>query len=95
MSHRQVRRITNSQAAPNYREVLLTLPAKATITTKRVRSPDGWGDTDGGNVGSNNLRRPRSDYRSRTGPTPNVLAHIRLERPQTDWRAARVLFVEG
>ncbi len=68
----------------NYREVLLTLPAKDTITTKRVAAPNGWGDTDGGNVGIERTGDTRADYRSGHWDQANVLAHIRLNDRMAD-----------
>lgn len=69
----------------NYREVLLTLPEKDKITTKRVASPAGWGDTDGGNVGIERSGDTGADYRSGHWDQPNILAHIRVN----DRRAPR------
>lgn len=77
----------------NYREVLLTLPAKDTITEKKVTVPNGWGDTEGGNVGVERIGDTRSDYRSSHFETPNVLAHIRVnDRVDADGR--KTLFIE-
>lgn len=77
----------------NYREVLLTLPAKDRITEKRVSAPAGWGDTDGGNVGIERSGDTRADYRSSHWDQPNVLAHIRVN-DRTDAEGSKVLFVE-
>lgn len=77
----------------NYREVLLTLPAKDTISERKVKAPAGWGDTDGGDVGIERSGDTGADFRSGHWDQPNVLAHIRVdERAGADGK--RVLFVQ-
>jgi hypothetical protein len=77
----------------NYRELLLTLPAKDTITERAVPAPNGWGDTDGGNVGVERTGNTGADFRSSHFDQPNILAHVRFNE-RTDADGKRVLFVE-
>lgn len=66
----------------NYKELLITLPAKDKITEPKVRSPDGWGDTNGGNIGVERTGDTGADFRSGHWSEPNVVAHVRFdERP--------------
>jgi hypothetical protein len=91
----------------NYRELLLTLPAKDDLPPgfEAVRVGDGWGIKfpDGATLGG---WRTREDavasqknqagapvYRSGHWDQPNVLAHVRLN-DRTDAQGRRVLFVE-
>jgi len=65
----------------NYRELLLTLPEKAS-----TRGPKGWGDTAGGTSDSANFRSGHFDE-------PNIVAHVRFNE-RTDADGRRVLFIE-
>lgn len=76
----------------NYRELLLTLPAKDSVAIKKVRSPAGWGDTDGGDIGIERTGDTGADYRSGHWDQPNVLAHVRFDEREVDGK--RVLFVQ-
>ena len=77
----------------NYRELLLTLPPRDTVTVLPSATPAGWGDVDGGNVGVEVRGDRGGDYRSGHFDEPNVLAHIRFNE-RTGANGERVLFVE-
>jgi hypothetical protein len=68
----------------NYRELLLTLPERDTVTKHQVQTPAGWGDTDGGNVGIERRGDTGADFRSGHWDEPNVLAHVRFDDRVTD-----------
>jgi len=82
----------------NYREVLLTLPAKRKTYDRRgwVRAAEqgliSVDEFDRGLEGGD-LSRPVADYRSKHWDQPNVIAHIRLN-DRTDADGKRVLFIE-
>lgn len=77
----------------NYREVLLTLPAKDNVTREASQAPSGWGNTDDGTGGFVERGNTRSDYRSSHFDQPNVLAHLRVN-DRVDVDGKKVLFVE-
>jgi len=77
----------------NYRELLLTLPAKDTVTREPSKAPAGWGDTDGGDIGYVERGNNRQDYRGGHFDEPNVVVHIRFNE-RTDADGKRVLFIE-
>lgn len=63
----------------SYRELLLTLPAKDTVTREPSTAPEGWGTTDGGTHGFVERGNNRQDFRSGHFDEPNVLAHVRFD----------------
>ena len=68
----------------NYRELLLRLPERDTITREPSQAPNGWGDTAGGNQGFVERGNTGADFRSSHWDAPNVLAHVRFnERTAT------------
>jgi len=82
----------------NYREMLLTMPEKDTLTRHNVKVPEGWGDTAGGNVGVEVRGDNRRDFRSSHWDEPNPVTHMRtnertigntashhIEEVQSDW----------
>lgn len=75
----------------NYRELLLTLPEKDTITKTKVKVPRGWGDEN--DMGVETHGDTGADYRSGHWSEPNILAHVRFNE-RTDADGKRVLFVE-
>ncbi len=93
----------------NYRELLLTLPERATAAPEFVKDGDDWVVKQGGVeiARGDNLRALREDlalpqgsasrttenYRSSHWDQPNVLAHIRMDE-RTDAEGRRVLFVQ-
>jgi hypothetical protein len=77
----------------NYRELMLRLPARDTVTQVPSPAPAGWGDTDGGNVGVARRGNIKADFRGGHFDEPNVIAHVRFnERIDADGK--RVLFIE-
>lgn len=93
----------------NYRELLLTLPERATAAPEFVKDGDEWVVKQGGVevARGDNLRALREDlglpqgsasrttenYRSSHWDQPNVLAHIRMDE-RNDADGTRVLFVQ-
>jgi len=77
----------------NYREILLTLPPKDSITQVRVKTAPGWGDTDGGDMAVETRGDTGADFRSGHWREPNVLVHVRTNE-RTDADGKRVLFIE-
>lgn len=81
-------------ARQGYTELLLQIPERDVVTTREVQSPQGWGDTDGGNIGIETVGDNGNDYRTGHWPgNPNVVAHVRLTE-RTDTSGAPIAFVE-
>lgn len=76
----------------NYREILLTLPAKDKVTREASNAPAGWGSTDGGTSGFVERGNTRADFRSGHFNQPNVLAHMRVNDRVVDGK--KTLFIE-
>jgi hypothetical protein len=77
----------------NYRELLLTLPAKDKPYKVPERTPEGWGTTDGGNMGAREMGNTGADFRSGHYDEPNVLAHVRFN-DRVDANGKKTLFLE-
>ena len=77
----------------NYRELLLTLPEKDKVVRKPSRSPQGWGDTEGGDMGFEETGNTGADFRSSHWSEPNVLAHVRFNE-RTGPNGERILLIE-
>lgn len=76
-----------------YRELLLRLPERDTITRAAAQAPDGWGDTAGGNQGFVERGNTGADFRSSHFDQPNILAHVRFNE-RVDTNGKRTLFIE-
>lgn len=78
----------------NYREVVLAMPANDTIIKTDAPAPQGWGDTEGGDVGVVVSGRTGRDYTSSHFPNvPNYVAHMRVnEREDAEGKPG--LFIE-
>lgn len=83
----------------NYKELLLTLPPRDTVTRSSVKTAAGWGDSEGGDIGFVETGNTGADYRSGHWSEPNVLAHVRFDERdggetlhiaeiQSDWHQA-------
>lgn len=77
----------------NYRELLLRLPERDTITRERTTNPAGWGGGPDGTEGFIERGNTGADFRSSHFDQPNVLAHVRFKE-RTDANGARTLFIE-
>jgi hypothetical protein len=76
----------------NYREILLTLPAKDVVSRAASKTPSGWGSTEGGTEGFVELGNTRADFKSGHFDQPNVLAHMRVNDRVVDGK--KTLFIE-
>lgn len=63
----------------NYRELLLTIPERDSVTKTSEKVPRGWGDTEGGEIAYRTHGDTGADFRSSHWAEPNVLAHVRFD----------------
>ncbi len=77
----------------NYRELLMRLPERDTITRERTTNPQGWGGGPDGTEGYVERGNTGADYRSSHFDQPNILAHVRFNE-RTDANGKRTLFIE-